>query len=273
MNRRGLGTDHIDGRYEHYFSQSLINTFMMCPEQARYELAGTVPHLTTPRQALGTAFHAAAEAILQDKLALNMTAFDYYERVLLDTYQTITEDPGFVECEGEDLEWARKKGVTALSVFCDDLLPELRPVAIEKEFQYLLYEDATRRIFMKGTIDLIDENGVVWDWKTSASERKEWKDKRGSVQAAAYTKAVPTNYFTYAVFHEKGFQRVELVQGQEHWQWLAWQALSLAKTVEADFAPWPVDDSDWWCSPKWCNVFAAGHCKGQFFPRRIEIGK
>lgn len=283
MNQRGLGTKYDGGRYHHYFSQSLLNTFQQCPEQARHELLGDVPRVESPKMALGTAGHAAIEAILRDQIenphdGWNSDTFDHYAKILIDAFEERTWLDEFRPDEAFDIEWAKRRGVSALSAWCDDILPQLDPLFVEQPFEYLLYSDAQRTISMKGTIDLIDRKDTIWDWKFSGSERKAWKDQRGSVQAATYTLALakrgrpanimPTNTvgFKYAVMHEKGVQIVELEQSLRHWRWLQEQAKSLAYLVEANLPQWPVVDDDWHCNVNWCPVFADGKCKGAFFP-------
>lgn len=262
MNRRGLGTKHDGNRHIHYFSQSLLNTFQQCPEKARHELLGDVPRVESPKMALGTAFHAAAEHRLKHPAA----TLDEAAELLVDTFENRTYLSEFKEEPGLDKEWARKRGVSALSGWWDDILPQLKPRLVEHSFEYLLHSDAQRVIYMKGTIDLVNEDGVVWDWKTSGSERKAWKDNRGSVQAAAYTKAVGVNKFNYCVMHEKGIQVVDLWQDDRHWDWLRDISMSLALLVEANLPVWPRIDTDWWCNTTWCPVFASGQCKGVYFP-------
>lgn len=282
MNRRGLGTKYDNSRYTHYFSQSLLNTFQQCPEQARHELLGDVPRVESPRMALGTAGHAAVEAVLRDKL--NGIGdpippdFDHYAGILVNEFENRTYLSEFLPEEGLDIEWAKRRGVSALSAWWDDVLPQLDPLFIEQPFTYLLWSDAQRQIYMKGTIDLIDRKNTIWDWKFSGSERKAWKDQRGSIQASAYTLALAkrglrtgempatTVNFKYAVMHEKGVQVVDLNQDERHWLWLQDQALSLAHLVEANLPTWPKNDSDWWCNANWCSVFASKQCKGAYFP-------
>lgn len=221
--------------------------------------------------ALGTAFHAAVEAILRDRMenpadGWDSDTFDHYAKVLLDNFEERTYLTEFVPEEGYDLKWAERRGVSALSTWVDDVLPQLYPRLVEHSFEYMLHADAQRVIYMKGTIDLVDAYGVIWDWKTSGSERKGWKDKRGSIQAATYTKAVGVNKFNYCVLHEKGMQIVDLRQDERHWDWLRDIALSMAHLVEANLPVWPRIDTDWWCNTTWCSVFASGMCKGVHFP-------
>jgi len=276
MNRRGLGSEPPgDGypvearKWNHYFSQSLINDFLMCPEKARHELLGDVPRTESPKMALGTAGHSAIEYALKDKLSpRGLSDFERYAAIMMEAFEERMYLTEFREDPKLGMEWAKRRGVSALSAWFDDICPQVKPAAVEKSFEYKLYEDENRIIYMKGTIDCVDEGGFIWDWKFSGSERKEWKDRRGSVQAAAYTKAMNLQRFKYAVMHEQGVQVVDLYQTPAHWAWLARQAVGVALLVEADLPMWPVNDSDWWCDAKWCNVFAAGQCKGQYFPER-----
>lgn len=269
MNRRGLGTKYDNSRHIHYFSQSLLNTFQQCPEQARHELLGDVPRVESPKMALGTAGHAAIEA----KLKSPGISFDMAAAIMLHTFEERTYLSEYVDDEKLGMDWAKKRGVSALNAWWEEVLPQVDPAEVEKPFEYLLYSDAQRQIYMKGTIDCIDTKNTVWDWKFSGSERKAWKDARGSIQAAAYTKAAGVNRFNYAVMHEKGVQIVDLWQGEQHWNWLASLALPLAHLIEAGLPVWPRNDTDWWCNVNWCSVYADGQCKGQIFPAGFGQGR
>lgn len=256
----------------------------MCPEKARNELYGLVPRVESPKMALGTAGHAAIEAVLRDWMAGpgdgggTRADFDHYAQIMLDTFEQRTYLTEYVPDEKLGMDWARKRGVSALSAWFDDVYPQVDPLFVEWPFTYMLYSDSERVIYMKGTIDCVDRKNAIWDWKFSGSERKAWKDQRGSIQASAYTLALAkpgheanvipdtTVNFKYAVMHEQGVQIVDLWQAKRHWHWLQRQALGLARLVEANLPQWPVDDGDWWCNKNWCGVFADGKCKGEFFP-------
>ena len=278
MNRRGLGTKYDGSRQIHYFSQSLLNTFQTCPEQARHELLGDVPRIESPKMALGTAGHAAIEATLRAIQDDKNFTFDDAADLMVSTFEDRTYLAEYQPDETLDIEWAKRRGVSALSNWWDDVRPQVDPLFIEQPFEYLLWSDAQRQIYMKGTIDCVDTKRAIWDWKVSGSERKAWKDQRGSVQAATYTLGlakrgrmagvVPdtTMNFKYAVMHEKGVQIVDLQQTLKHWFWLQEQALSLAYLVEANLPKWPVVDDDWHCNVNWCPVFASKQCKGAYFP-------
>lgn len=274
MNRRGLGTTYDNSRYIHYFSQSLLNTFLQCPEQARHELLGDVPRIESPKMALGTAGHAAIEAVLRDRMAnphegYNSDSFDHYAETMMEVFEERMYLTEFKEDPKLGMEWARRRGVSALSSWWEEVLPQLDPELIEQPFEFIIHSDSSRQIYMKGTIDLVDTSGTVWDWKFSGSERKVWKDQRGSIQAAAYTRALTNRgagRFKYAVMHEQGVQIVELVQDERHWAWLAEQCLALAYLIEGNLPAWPKIDSDWWCNVNWCPVFADKQCKGAYFP-------
>lgn len=256
---------------------------MTCPEQARNELYGLVPRIESPKMALGTAGHAAIEAALNDyKLP---KPFDHYAQIMLDTFEQRTYLSEYVDDEKLGMDWARKRGISALSAWWDDVYPQVDPLFVEWPFQFLLYGDAERQIYMKGTIDCVDKKNAIWDWKFSGSERKAWKDQRGSVQASAYTLAlaktgqqpnvIPDTRidFKYAVMHEQGVQIVPLVQDQRHWKWLRQQAFALARLVEANLEVWPKIDDDWHCNVNWCGVFADGKCKGALFPEGFGAAK
>lgn len=257
--------DNDDGTYT--IHQSWLNTYFNCPELARREMLGLVGHQETDATAIGTGLHAGVEHHLR-------TGSTYHEAL------KVAQD-AFVECmKHPDARWVQaKNGSTALryidsclQAWWSDIRPRVgRPVAIEESFKVQL----TDRIWLGGTIDYVDDLGLIWDWKTANDAdkygRKAWEIKRWSVQPTAYTFAWceltgETAPFIFAATLKgatpRPAQMVLVERGPAEWQWLAHQLEAIVDMREQQGvdAPWPMRDQHVLCSPKWCPAWDV--CKG-----------
>jgi len=269
-------------KHEHRFRQSWLGTLEKCPEMARHEHAGTMPRIESDATAVGTAFHEAVEAALSswqtqgaplrelDAIEIGQLAFDG----LLDQirWQKYNENS------------ARKYIATAVSAWYRETLPQLGgPVAMEHSFDEVFHEDDERVIRLTGTIDYLDSKVGLVDWKTGSRKYELWEKQRWAIQPTVYTWAwhgagsnplvgeqrealiEPTDRFTFTYFvhfRDGGVQRLEVMRTQADWSWLREKCIAVAQQIEAGLDSWPRNDAGWWCSARWCPIFAAGECKG-----------
>jgi len=251
-------------KVEHSFRQSWIKDAMTCPERARRNLAGTLPHRETDAAAVGTAVHAGIEAYLgTDK---SMT----YREVLTvceDTFQEIEAHPSFV--------WAKYSHRTAMGLI-DTFLAnwweigdKFDPQALEYTFNKIIHEDDERIIRVTGTIDLIDKNLGLVDWKTSGrGPYEKWEYERWAIQPTVYTWAMLDDVtldrpvpFTYNVIHKNGVQEFTVWRDEPDWLFLKERLVGYAHLIEANLDVWPKHDNHALCSAKWCPAW--GTCKGK----------
>lgn len=251
-----------DGRYQHTFSASWISNFAQCPEQARQRYYKLTPYKASDYTALGSALHKAFEVTLQAKIdgdsLSHADAFD----VALKTAEQIIAEPGF-----EFKKWTPESLETQilqhLQTFFNEIVPIAQPLAVEKPFDLPLYEDSMRMIHIRGFIDYIDAELGVVDWKTSGQHYKQWEKERYEKQPTVYAWAENTDAMRYVVFvHGKSPQTFEVKRNDGHIEWFKRQSLAAARLIEANLSIWPMVDSGWHCSPKWCDAWAT--CRGQF---------
>lgn len=262
------------GRYVHNFRQSWLGSVELCDERARFELVGEMPDEETDAASLGTACHAGIEQVCRDRL-------DYGEWGLLDDaievfHKQLDEQiamPSFVY-KKYDESTMRILGEEHLTNWYEQVLPTLAdPLAVEWEFNVLLYEDHERVINLKGTADYLDINLHVTDWKTSSRPYKILDKQSAAIQPTVYSYAVaqeygytPTPQFSYVVMvhpssrSKARIQTVTIERNAGHVLWLQRRCLTLARMIEADLPHWPQHDDGWFCSAKWCPAFAL--CKG-----------
>ena len=104
-------------------------------------------------------------------------------------------------------------GSCKLKSWYDHILPMIeKPVSVEQQFNKVLIEDSERVVYLRGTIDLVEED-VLWDWKFPKADytKDRWQYDRWDVQSIAYTWAMDLPYFRYGVMHNKGWGTMESV--------------------------------------------------------------
>ena len=188
------------GRWVHHFRQSFINDFRHCPEQARQKSQGLVPDSTSDSALVGTLAHAAIECFLLDRMEQDEAD------ILIESYAE--------EIWPEDLEpthVANRATGEILALDCfhrwhEYIWPIVREGTwdtedVEWQFEFLVYEDEHRAIYIQGTADLAG-NPDIYDWKTgmrnygykkddqTTIERKAvWQNQRYDAQPSMYSMA------------------------------------------------------------------------------------
>lgn len=266
-------------KVEHTFHQSWLDNFLNCPERARLVLAGQYPGDQTDATAKGTATHTAIEAVVE--------RCDSYEDALqagVDRFREISAEP--------DFRWVQvKRERTALlhieqgfHTWYKRVYPSLKAtIWCEREFRFLFHEDEVRRIYLGGTVDYADSEGLK-DWKLTGNRdkytRDAWKLQKFALQptvyaAAAYelglydrSEVVPFEFVAMPTGGQKPY-RVQCERTAEHMSWLRQQCVSVAEHIEADLPRWHLNDQSALCSPKWCGVW--DKCKGAHFEREEAV--
>jgi hypothetical protein len=251
--------------------QSWLGTLSKCPEQARQIWEGVAVETDSSYTMLGTAVHSGIEQCLSAYIDTG---------VHLDRDSTIDAATGhWKDHEGDIVRWHHKPEAALdviqknTAVWWDEVRPDIRPIAVEYSFELPLVPDHKPEIWLKGTIDCVQEfpNPIV-DWKNPSRKPNDaWEKKRWSVQAAAYTWAI-------ASMADQGFgepllfELVHLVKGTVHrmtldfgpaeWASLVALARSAGTLLAADLPVWPLRMEGWHCAPKWCAAWNS--CRGRF---------
>ena len=266
-----------DGKAEYNFHQSWLEDFVLCNERARgVPLLEEVP--PKPEADLGTSFHDGVQYLVENP-----------DASWVEGYQLASET-----WAGFDHELDYDKGdaylYSAMHSFEYQAREELVPVATEFPFRRLpFYEDDVKRIYVSGTIDYVDNELGLVDWKTSSRQYKPWEKQRWNGQASLYTWAwtyltygfsvgevipdepVPFTFFVFEKPHGT-LQRVTVYRDEGDWDWMRLRCRNAVTLIEANLEHWPVNDQHALCSPKWCPMW--DHCKGHFvsvdWPRKAK---
>ncbi len=248
----------------------------ICLERARHTMSGTMPEESSDAACAGTACHAAFELDLYAKrdegqgysLAL-LTAFAQEE------FTVLAADPSFRYVKRNEMQ-ARRFINNVMRTWYNEVRPWLTPEEMEVTFGPLkLYEDAERVIEMTGTIDYVDAQYGLLDWKTSGRPYEKWEKARWDLQSTTYAWAArelgiyelaDVYPFEFIVLYEHRadeakLQRVPVFRHEGDFNWLRERAKDVALLIEAELPSWPKNDNHALCSPSWCPVWS--QCKGK----------
>ena len=264
---------HVDekGRYVHtWVRQSSVKTADMCMERLRNSIFHLSEEPKNDGAELGTACHQAVEDLLMSRIEqeAEMTEYDMYDA--FDYYWDEMSEGVDNWYSYGNAETASDNGRAKLKDWYDNVLPMIeKPVGVEVDFNKLLIEDDERVVYLRGTVDLVEE-GVLWDWKFPKADytRDRWQYDRWDVQSIAYTWALDIPTFRFGVMHNKGWGTMEITRNESHVEWLRNKVASICRYVENQTAPWLLGDNGWWCSEKWCPSWT--QCKGKKSPESEE---
>lgn len=261
-----------DGRLRLVASQSWVGTYLSCPEQARLELVGQLPRTETDATAIGTAVHAGIESVLRDGLSHHQAS-----EHALETYGGL-HDLGINYVQVAKRATAEAHVQRCFDTWYEELYPTLPdPMHVEWPFNLHLGSDEYAEYWVKGTIDLIDDNWEPWDWKNPGRAYEEWEVHRFKVQPTWYTFAAaqaatgdawsvsedwPFHYGIMIKGSTAKLQTITTQRSQVHWHWAVHQLTQIGRMIAADLDRWPLLDQGWHCSEKWCAAWA--NCKGRF---------
>ncbi len=263
--------------------QSWLNDVVLCPERARLGIVSKHMRSSTDSTIMGTAVHSAIEDVLNNKVELAdmgdvaMTAFTGLQKT--EPYRETNIDPDKYE--------------TFILSMCESFKADILPnVSLgghtEMKFEYPLgFTVMGHAIWCEGTMDYVDTNGVVWDWKTANRKYNQREKQSTSIQSTVYAGAVVhmgmTDFpveFNYGVMIRQAKpvgQIVPVHRNKNHMNWLrsaVEPAVTTALLVGMD-NKWMINDTNNLCSERWCSFWSI--CKGAYlsspdlFPQEVEI--
>ena len=264
------------GRYVHtWVRQSSIKTSDMCMNRLRESLFNLAVEPKNDGAELGTACHQAVEDVIQSRIdqEAEMTEYDMYDAFDYYWDEMSQEVDNWYSYGDEKKAWdnGRKK----LYSWYHNVLPMIKkPVGVEVNFNKLLMENEQRVVYLRGTVDLVEED-MLWDWKFPKADytRDRWQYDRWDVQSIAYTWAMGVPNFSYGVMHNSGWGTMQFVRGQSEHDWLKQKVATICEYIENNLhleGKWLLNDNGWWCSEKWCPSWT--RCKGQT-PLIVESGE
>lgn len=257
--------------------QSWLNDVMICPERAR--LSVQLPDWRQGSDAthIGTAVHAGIESIL------NGATVKAGKVVAAEKLNYLIDAEPYKINSTNGPEHMREYVGILMDSFSEFILPNVKLGGkTEVPFGVKLFDlpedtsvpaDCQPAVWLGGTIDYVDPDGIIWDWKTAGRKYSQGEKQRQSIQATAYAIACvemgwAPDYpvtFKYGVMTRTSKsvgQIVPVIRTQAHVDWFKHQVNSVVQpfaTLGLE-TPWMANDQHGLCSEKWCPYWSI--CKG-----------
>jgi hypothetical protein len=253
-----------------YVRQSWLNDMAICPERARLGLVHPEFRSASDATIIGTSVHAGIEKVLKDGVdhtGMLETVQSTYGELASKPYKktNIEEEkiPAYLEAMSK--------------AFYDSILPEVKTGGkVEHFFRVPLgITIGQYAIWLEGTMDYIDPDGLIWDWKTASKQYYVKEKQKSAIQPTVYGFAAKetglTNgdvtTFNYGVMvrgDTPKHQIATVTRTESHYNWLRHfvrGAIGSSVAVGTD-TQWFMNDSSNLCSDKWCSFWSV--CKGAF---------
>lgn len=260
-----------------YVRQSWLNDLIICPERARFKLVK--PEMSGPTDAtiMGTAVHHGIESYLGgacDTASMGDVAYAKFQELQQEPYKETNLNPEKYEVHIR----------TMVDSWVDGILPVVQ-LGGEAEFRFktpLGVSASGWSVWLEGTMDYVQPDGTVWDWKTASRTYYAREKQSTSLQASVYAEALrhlgkadyPVTFkFGVMVRGEKPkSQIVEVHRNLSHRNWLSnivGSAVNMAVLMGTD-THWTTNDTSALCSEKWCSYWSI--CKGAYLsPADLEV--
>lgn len=278
------GTGPVKG-----LSVSKIEKFLQCPLAFKYQYVDKIPQPSSGIVLAGRVVHDVIEyALRQWAKTGSYPDWQTMDDLFLPTWERkIREEEGkrwFIgwQWDPEDPEEKLKAECRPLVRLArEEALPKLRPMITENgpvvEYRVdLEFKSDVGPFSTLGYIDLLDDTGLLSDWKTT--KKVSGKAKKGWLQAASYS------FWVYPTIGEEVVraQKIFLVRGDDphieyaptevgpsHRAWFAKIAAEVWKSIH--YGVYPARSEGWWCNPKFCGFY--GPCQEGIGKVEEPLGK
>ena len=237
-----------------HLSPSAISMWLRCPRQYEYRYVKGQKRPPDGGLVAGVAFHNTAESALivkrdEDRLVTGEEAAD----LARDEAEAGLEDA--VLEEGQTAGSIKDKAARLSEAWAENMLPDQKPRHVEQSWEIMVDD-----VKVIGRVDMVDEDGIVKDWKTSSKAPPSPATLASNPQTGLYAEATGAESVTYAYIVDKkaGVDCVEVPVPAD----LTAVSKDLSKQLVVDVASavrsgvFPRNQTGWWCSPRWCGYYA-----------------
>lgn len=261
-------------------SVSKIEKALLCPKQFKYQYLDRIPQLSSGKFLAGNVVHEVLEYALQEfakteKYPSAKTLDDMFDPTWEAKAKEEEEKETFLgwEWPKDDPEERMKRDYRPLVTLArKEVLPTLKPwmIGTEPVVEHRIQLELQSEVGpfpLLGYIDLLEDNGVLADWKTTDNKVSD-RAKSTWLQFAAYSlwaypivgqEEVDCEKI-FLVRKEKPFvERVPFKVGERHRQYFVEVAAQVWKMVQRNSGFLPATGG-WWCQPGWCAFYAG--CQG-----------
>jgi hypothetical protein len=256
-----------------YVRQSWLGDALMCMERSRLAFMQPDWSIGSDATILGTGVHAGIESYIKsdgqvsldemkNEMRFNINSSE--ERFKWNTLQTYEDmfrvGDGLLKAWWDDI----RKHVLLGGVVEQKFTVPVGTLNVDSKMYVLHYS---------GTMDYVDPEGTIWDWKTAGRKYSQSEKQKMSVQASVYSSAAvklglapdfPVR-FIFGVMTKTSKpegQIVEVVRTNAHATWLETQTRNIVASALrlGQDNTWPQVDQHNLCSEKWCPWWSI--CKG-----------
>ena len=238
--------------------QSQINTFLKCSRQWYYRYALGIVSPPGAAMSFGSSAHRAVETNYKQKIdtGVDLPAADVVE-IFREDFRGREKETAWAP--GEDPGALADLGVKAVGLYQIEVAPTVQPLMVEKEFESTF---SNTPLILQGRIDLVDDNDVLRDMKTTGKSPSAGEADR-SLQLSLYG----VGYKAISGEYPKGYQLDHIVKTKtpkivcnRTTRTEADIARALAvvglvdRAITSGIFP-PADPNHWVCSEKWCGYW------------------
>lgn len=254
-----------------YLSYSSINLFLTCSEAWRRRYIAKEPQPSTPALVFGSALHNTVErhiAIRQEKPNPSLNLTDIWP----EQWNAAVERDGEIEWGADTPEQHYNEGIRLLNnPDLQQLVNRLTPLRddsglwIERKIELRV---PGVPIPIIGYIDIVTNDGVPGDFKTSAQQWSQEKAKE-ELQPLFYLAAlnqigrtVPGLRFRHYVITKTKQPKVQVIESQHTWDsifWLYGLVQQVWRAIQSE--NFVVNPHAWLCNPKYCAAWS--RCRGK----------
>jgi CRISPR/Cas system-associated exonuclease Cas4 (RecB family) len=261
----------VDRKMMRSISVSKVDDGMLCMLHLKYRYIDRVPELSGGTMMAGNVFHeimehALNQVILGRSLPDWKTLDDMFEPTWSRLSSEMENGENFIgwDWRDESEEKVKAEYRPLIKLAREAVLPTLKPKFVEHRFDMEL-EGESGPIPFVGYIDLVEEDGLLSDWKTV--EKVSDRQKKMGIQFMGYSTylvSITGQAVTLArkIFLVRGRRpRVEMANfrvEQRHRDWFLFAAEQVWKGVQA--RAFPPNTNTWMCSANWCSFHAS--CQG-----------
>lgn len=254
-----------------YLSYSSINLFLTCGEAWRRKYVVKEPQSSTPALVFGSALHGAIEEYIKQRNSEYLMPFSLQTNFEAQWAGALERDSN---CEwGADTpEQHYNEGLRLLSnPELQQMVNRLTPLRDEAGLWI------EREVFLrvpgvpvpiKGYIDIVTNDGVPGDFKTSAQSWTQDKAK-AELQPLFYLAAMnqlgrdsPGLRFRHYVITKTKVPKVQVIETQHTWDsifWLYGLIQQVWRAIESE--TYVMNPHAWLCGPKYCGAWSK--CRGK----------
>lgn len=276
------------GKWHHHIRQSDIERVRKCPELHRRVLFEGLKDLEGDKTIIGEAAHSVYHYWLRNLTDGNEITFSEGLAHGIEVLTDLWNGPNRMNVEVASLREAASIMEHCLNGFWNEVIDRVEAeeiLRLEERFDYKVFEDHFRVIYITGTSDLETARGTT-DFKNSGTDKfsgaKKWKLERYNAQSIIYPWARDMHdgiinngpeYSTLAFDNDDEllpftfinmnsnpkYPAVEIVEMPpvkvRDCKAMLREMLSFIRGIEAKVSPWPLGRNDWWCSSKWCPAW------------------